>query len=85
MSLVKLPFLLCATVGIHATMTPPHPAPSAEEVLKPTGLEVLGPRVPVLAKVGHWTVYVVSLIALFFVHYRDIVFCLGLLLDCFPV
>ncbi|KAJ7710497.1 hypothetical protein B0H17DRAFT_1155432 [Mycena rosella] len=51
MSLLKIPLLLSIALGIHITMSPPNPAPSATEKLPPTGLERIAPRFPILLKV----------------------------------
>ncbi|KAJ7679862.1 hypothetical protein B0H17DRAFT_943806 [Mycena rosella] len=52
MSLLKIPLLLSVALGIHITMSPPNPAPSATEKLPPTGLERIAPRFPILLKAG---------------------------------
>ncbi|KAJ7766566.1 hypothetical protein DFH07DRAFT_915952 [Mycena maculata] len=53
MSVLKIPFLLSATLGIHITMTPPNPPPSQAEQLSPRGIERLAPLwVPLILKVG---------------------------------
>ncbi|KAJ7740436.1 hypothetical protein DFH07DRAFT_839055 [Mycena maculata] len=55
MSVLRIPFLLAATVGIHITMTPPNPPPSQAEQLPPQGTERLAPRwLPLVLKAGFW-------------------------------
>lgn len=44
--LIRIPFILAATVGFHKAVTPPHPPPSAEEKAPSTFLEVcLTPKI----------------------------------------
>ncbi|KAF9449179.1 hypothetical protein P691DRAFT_812871, partial [Macrolepiota fuliginosa MF-IS2] len=39
--LIKIPCILVAMVGLHITVTPPHPPPTEEEKAASTGLEVV--------------------------------------------
>ncbi|KAF9458768.1 hypothetical protein BDZ94DRAFT_66993 [Collybia nuda] len=57
MTLLKLPFLISTTWGINFTMTPPQSPPPQKERVPPTGLELVAPWFPIVAKVGgHYVV-----------------------------
>jgi hypothetical protein len=55
MSLLRIPFILSAALGMHIAATAPNPPPEATEQVKPTGVEHLFaktmPWTPLVAKV----------------------------------
>jgi protein-S-isoprenylcysteine O-methyltransferase Ste14 len=51
MSLIKIPFIVSSTLGIHVVVSPPNPPPPSHECLKPTGIDRFGPLVPIVFKV----------------------------------
>lgn len=53
-SLLRLPFLLSATYGVHKSMTPPHLAPAEERLfIKGLDIERAAPAFAIFTKVGH--------------------------------